>query len=329
MNPKPSKILKISLSVALAVVLLYFAFRGVDWEAFMGGLRSCGWGWVFVSMLCGMLAFFLRGLRWWLLLRPLDSSVSFLSAFEAVCVGNAANCGIPGAGEFVRCGMLSNAGLGYERVLGTVVVERMWDLISLFLILSGLTVFKWDVFGGFLMEHIISPASARLSIGLGWVLLPLLLLAAAAFWAVIQFRSKSALCAKICALFTGLWTGVKTGIHLERAGQFILYTVLIWAAYTAQSFCIISALPDFPELGALDALFLMAAGSIASVVPVPGGFGAYHFIVATAIASLYALPWDSGILFATLAHESQAVTMLLSGLLCYIAFKFRAKNTHI
>lgn len=323
MNKKVSKILKFSLSVALALVLLFFAFRGVDWSAFWGGLGSCRWAWVLAGMACGLLAFLLRAFRWAILVRPLDRDAMFSTIFDAVCIGNAANCGIPGAGEFVRCGLLVSERASYDKVLGTIVVERMWDLLSLFLILVGLTFFKWDVFGTFMYERILIPASSRLNVGMGWMIGALVIMGCACLWGLVHFKDRNSLCAKVWGVVNGLWEGVRTGLRLEHAGIFILYTVFIWAAYCLQSFCFIRALPGFAELGALDAVFLMAAGSIASVVPVPGGFGAYHFIVATAIASLYALPWESGILFATLAHESQAVAMLLSGLACYIAYHIR------
>jgi len=63
----------------------------------------------------------------------------------------------------------------------------------------------------------------------------------------------------------------------------------------------------------------MLAGSLSSLVPVPGGFGAFHYVVASALAAVYGIPWEAGIIFATLSHESQTVTMLICGGCSYAA----------
>ena len=74
-----------------------------------------------------------------------------------------------------------------------------------------------------------------------------------------------------------------------------------------------------------DAFFLMIAGSISSVVPVPGGFGAYHGVVAGALLSIWNIPMGTGMIFATLSHESQAITQALCGLASYIHESFFRK----
>ena len=63
----------------------------------------------------------------------------------------------------------------------------------------------------------------------------------------------------------------------------------------------------------VDALFLMVAGSLGWLVPVPGGFGAFHFVVSIALSTIYGIPFELGIIFATLSHESQAITMAVCG----------------
>ncbi|MFA6770890.1 MAG: UPF0104 family protein, partial [Bacteroidales bacterium] len=75
-------------------------------------------------------------------------------------------------------------------------------------------------------------------------------------------------------------------------------------------------------LGAVDALFLMVVGGLGWVIPVQGGIGAYHFIISLALASVYAIDQTTGVIFATISHESQAITMLLFGTLSLISFYF-------
>ena len=72
-------------------------------------------------------------------------------------------------------------------------------------------------------------------------------------------------------------------------------------------------------LGIVDALFIMLVGNIASLVPVPGGFGAYHFMVSSAMSFVYGIPAGFGMIFATLSHEAQTLTQIVSGGLSYIS----------
>ncbi len=145
---KVKEILKYVLSAAIAGVLLYFSFREVKWDDFVTGLKDCRWGYVMLSMVAGVLAFWFRGLRWRRLLLPVDPGTSRLTAFNAVNIGYLANFVIPRIGEFVRCGVVSRNSAGrkasYEKVLGTVVLERAWDLVSMLLLLVVLLVL-WPV----------------------------------------------------------------------------------------------------------------------------------------------------------------------------------------
>ena len=73
------------------------------------------------------------------------------------------------------------------------------------------------------------------------------------------------------------------------------------------------SIPALDDLTIIDALFLSLAGSLGWLIPVPGGFGAFHFIVSLALQAIYGIPFELGIIFATLSHESQAITMVLFG----------------
>ena len=126
MKEKVGKILKYLISAALAVVMLWFSFRDVEWGEFVAGLQDCRWWFVILSMVAGAFAFWLRAVRWRLLLQPVDPSITRLTAFNGINIGNISNFVLPRIGEFVRCGVISrNSKDGkatYDKVLGTVVL---------------------------------------------------------------------------------------------------------------------------------------------------------------------------------------------------------------
>ena len=317
MNAKTVKILKSVFWALLALVLLWFSFRGVDWAEFWKVIRGSRWGYVLLAMAAGILSFFIRALRWRLLLLPGEPETKRLDCYDGFTIGKLCDFAIPHVGEFVRCGYVVTPRMTYDKALGTVVLERAWDILMLLLMIAVLLVFRGDQYGAFFMDRMLEPAAARLNISFWWLLIALALLAGAAVWAVVALRHRSRFCAGVAGFFRGLVQGFSSFLKMKGKGWFLLLTALLWLMFLMMSWFIIKALPMDLGLSLVDALFIMLVGSVAGIVPVPGGFGAFHYLVALALQTLYAVPFETGIIFATLSHESQAVTMILCGLLSY------------
>lgn len=333
----------------LAVVLLYFSFRGVNWHDFLEALGSCRWEWILAAMICGVISFWLRALRWRELLLPLDSSTTVKTAFNAINIGLVMNLVLPRVGELIRCGFItrhSAAALSgsmhrqqrmasYDKVLGTVVMERSWDVVTLLLLVSIVFVSMWGRFGNFLMDKIVRPFAGNIDLGIWWIPAILVCAGVLCIWLLCRFHAKSRITETIYRFMTGILQGIASCLKMKRWWMFLIYTALIWIMYWLMSQTILlavqgmdtSALPPglseaverLSGLGALDALFLMLAGSLSSLVPVPGGFGAFHYIVATALSTVYGVPFGLGIVFATLSHESQTITQILCGGVSYVS----------
>ena len=136
LKSKAGKILQWLALLSLSVLFLYFAFRGVKWEDFIAGIESCDFRWIFASMLLSVVAFVVRALRWRLAMLPLSSDITRMDAYRGVTIGYLVNFALPRAGEFARCGVISATGKSsFEAVLGSVVLERSWDVISYIIIL--------------------------------------------------------------------------------------------------------------------------------------------------------------------------------------------------
>lgn len=326
MNKKAANLLKYSLTTALAVVLVWFAFRGVDWKAFWEGLQQTRWIWIAFYFVAAVLALVFREERWRCLMRPLDPEIRPLSVWDAINVGNLINVVLPGAGEFVRCGYVSSKRMGYEKALGTLVSERLSDVVAILLLLILSLVLKQDSFGPFFAENLWGPMSERLGGALVWIVAAVVVVLAAFVWGVFRLRGRVRLFTRIADALKGLGTGVASIVKMERKWLFALNTLGIWAMYVLMMWCTIRALPMLDSLGMVDALFLSAVGNLASVIPVPGGIGAYHYLVALSLQSLYGVSWDTGILTATLGHEAHAILIILLGVASYIRFSLRKKK---
>ena len=346
MDSKLKKFLKYTLSFGVAAALLYFAFRKMDWHQFWIALKDCRWAFVLLSMAAGATSFFIRSQRWRMLLLPIHPGLRRKTVFHAVNISYIANLVVAYIGEFVRCGIIaahshkaSGGGddthrqASYDKVLGTIVVERGWDIVSMGMILLVFLLATWRRYGSFFAEKVFGVTAGRLNGGILLSLAALLLLAGVLVWAVIRFSDRWKPLAKVAGFLRGIGTGVASCLKMKKAGMFFILTLLLWGCYWMMSASIVWAVQGIsPEavgpqwasvmdrlagLDMVDALFLALAGALSSLVPVPGGFGAFHFIVSSAILYVYGIPVEIGLIFATLSHESQILTQILCGSVSY------------
>ncbi len=326
MNRKATKVIKYLLSVGLAAVLVWFAFRGVDWKAFLDGLRETRWGYVLIFTLVSVLALFFREERWRLMMEPLDPDVKMLDAWDASNVGNIVNVVLPGAGEFVRGGYIRSRKMSYDKIMGTIVCERAWDVFSVLLMLIIALLLKWDTFGAFFIENIWNPLTHSLGFSMWWILAPILLALAGFVWGTFHWEGKYQFCAKVAGTIRGLGTGIASFVHIRRKWAFVLYTLGIWITYLLMTYYNFKAIPALAHLTFFDSIFVSAVGNIASVIPVPGGLGAYHYLVALTLESIYGATWETSLLFATLSHETHALLLIILGIVSYVRLSLRRKR---
>ena len=324
MNQNIKKILKYAASAALAILLLWVSFREVEWSEFWAQVKACRWEFIILSMVAGSSAFWLRAVRWRQLLLPLDPSVSRLTAFNGVNIGNISNFIFPRIGEFIRCGVITRRSkITYDKVLGTVVLERGWELLVMLLLLAVVVVGGASRFGGFFVEQIWTPLASRLSFSLWWIVALLALAGLAGLWALWRYRDTNAFCSKVWGIFRGLGQGFSSCLRMDRKWLFFAYTALIWVMYWLMAASVMWAAPFLDGLDLIDALFLSLVGGLGFAVPVPGGIGAFHFIISLALSAIYGIPMEMGIIYATLSHTSQAITQILFGLGSYASESLR------
>lgn len=325
MTAKAKDIVKYILSAALAVLLVWIAFRSVDWKAFLEGLKFTRWWYVVPFLAASVAALVLRTTRWRDLLKSSGHDVRWIRVWDSHNIGNLANVALPGSGEFIRCGYVVGKS-GYGDAFGTAMMERTWDVIAVIVMIILALVLDRAKFGPFFVEQVWTPLSDKLSFSLWWIVALLVLALVLFFWAVFRFRDRNGLFRRVADALASVGHGFTSFAKLPRKGLFLVYTVGIWLMYLLMCYCILKAVPDLSGLGLEDALFFTAVGNIASVIPVPGGIGAYHYLVALSVSTLYGGSWETGLLFATLQHELHAILIILLGVVSYVALNLRSRN---
>jgi hypothetical protein len=232
-------------------------------------------------------------------------------------------------GEVSRCGSLQKtANIPFEKSFGTVITERIVDLLGL-VALVGLTfIVEWAPIQQFLFPNFHLPPTTLLAgigagfiafTGLIWVLRDRFMLR----WN--QFVETN----KVGKLLQGWFIGIISIKEVANPQKFILYTFLIWLAYYINTYALLLAFPISSSLSLSAGLTVLVMGTFGMATPTQGGIGAYHSLVASAL-SFYLVPTKDAIVLATFFHGTQMATILLFGGLSFIiTFFIPQKNAGI
>ncbi|OFY31762.1 MAG: hypothetical protein A2X17_01015, partial [Bacteroidetes bacterium GWF2_41_61] len=249
--------LKYFILLAVAGILLWVSFKGVHWSDFKAGLLSTDFRWIAVSMLVSIFVFWLRALRWRLIMLPLGFRIKRRDAWDGVNIGYITNFAVPRAGEFARCGVITKkTGLPFETVAGTVVLERSVDLLSLGAITLAVIVLEWKKFGNFINKEIVGTLDNKLSANLTWVAAAIIVSFVVFLYIIYRFRERHPIFRRITDIAKGVISGVMSGFRMPQKWLFLLYTATIWFCYWLMSYTTILAFPAVEGLTAVDALFL-------------------------------------------------------------------------
>ena len=315
MNKKAKNTIKLVLSLALAIVLVWFSFKSIDWPQFWANLQCTRWGFVLLFCICAILAILIRALRWHKMIKPLDPDIKLPTTWDANNIGNLTNAVISGSGELVRCAIVSKGGAQYNAVLGTEIMERAWDGLAIMILVILSIVLGSDVISQFFSEHIWGPLAGNPHNAL-WVTLVVLIIVVVVILSR-RLKNRYTFFNKLYEFFHGLVAGFSSFRNMQGKGLFLVYTAFLWGMYILMYLFVLKSIPALSGLGITDAILLAAIGNIASVIPVPGGIGAYHYLIALSLSTIYGINWEIGILFATLQHELHAVLLIVLGIISY------------
>ncbi len=333
-------ILKYLVSLAIAGGLLWFTFQQSHLDAadLWQKIKAADYRWVFLSAVFTTVAHWSRAERWRILLEPVvPQRPTALDATVSVLTGYLANLALPRAGEVARCGTLYKlSGVPVNVSFGTVVAERLFDVLMLLLLLAATFVLEFDRLSQFFMEFLggkLPNGAAGQNTGglgilvvVGAVLLGLALLTWFLFTRYREALGRHPLYQKVSGFITGLLSGLLSVRKLRRPGAFIAHTLLIWAMYYLMSYTLFFAMPATANLGALAGLTILVVGSLGMAAPTPGGIGSFHLLVGQ-VALLYGLTGQDGQVLATFIHGVSTVMIIILGILALLVVLLRRNKT--
>jgi uncharacterized protein (TIRG00374 family) len=322
-------IIKYVLILSIGVGMLWLAFSGVSLKDTIKHIMNAKMLWLFLSVAASLIAFYSRALRWNLLIEPLGYKPSDSNTFAALMVGYLANLAVPRLGEVSRCGAISKVeSVPFNSVLGTVIIERIIDVLCLLICIMLVAFNEYERLGNFLYENIYIPVTSKFSIIANnpLVVLAVAIVLIGVIYLLFRRHKKGGQkVAKFSALIKGVVNGIDSVRRMKRPVAFIAHTVLIWFMYFLMSYVCFRALEPTSLLNWHAGLFVLVVGGMGMSAPVQGGIGAYHLLVSQGLI-LYGISKENGLAFATLMHGSQTLVVIIIGGLSYLYLFLKKKN---
>jgi uncharacterized protein (TIRG00374 family) len=327
--------LKYILFLFIGIGMLWLTFRNQDFGAVVDKIKHVHIGWLLLSVFVAVLAHISRTVRWNMLIEPLGYKPKIINTFWALCAGYFANLAVPRIGEITRCAMLSKAeNVPFNELIGTVIVERIMDVIMLLLFLILVATMEFKLIGGFLNENIILPMVQKFQNVSAMQLAIVFFILVAGCMIMYRYLARSTKFSggieKVIHLLKGVMDGVKSVGRLKNIPLFIFHTLFIWTMYFFASYFCFFALDATSALDARAGLFILVIGGLGMSAPVQGGIGAYHFIVSRGLM-LYNIPETEGIVYATVVHGYQTILVILlgaTGFFVLMATNKKSKQIH-
>ena len=314
MNKLIKKALKLILPLVLGGFVLFWVYRDFDFaKAGYVLLHGVNWWWMLFSLVFGVFSHVIRGWRWKMTLEPLGAFPKTGDCVNAIFVSYAANLVLPRVGEISRCGVLAKYDdISFAKSLGTVVTERLVDVVCMALITGTTFLLQMPVFFSFFKETGTKIPSVMHLLTSAWFYVVLFCVIGVVVLLYYLMRALSFF-ERVKGIVFNVYEGVMSLRNVKNIPLFVLYTVLIWLCYFLHFYLTFYCFGFTGHLGVMAALVMFAAGTFAVVVPTPNGAGPWHFAVISMMVLYGVNAVDAGI-FALIVHGIQTFLVALLGI---------------
>ena len=308
MNANTKKTLRIALPVLLAAFFGWYTFSKLPIDQIIPYFKTANYAWIALGMSFGFLSNLSRAYRWKFLIVPMGYPLRFPNSVMAVFIGYLANFGIPRSGEVLRAAVLTNyEGVPFQKSFGTIIAERMADLVILLSIVAITLLIQFDFIYA-LLEKAFQPKKLILLGAIGVVFCFLV------FLFLKKRHSKIAL--KVRDFVRGLLEGILSIFKMEQKWAFIFHTLFIWLMYVLMFYVTSLAVDDLKgvSIGALLIAFIAGSFTIAAT---NGGIFVYPLAIGAAF-SIFDIPENPSIAFGWIMWSSQTLMIIILGSLSFL-----------
>lgn len=303
MSIKAKPLIKLLLPLILGVVLVWYSLSKISIPTLLEYFKNANYYWIALGVFLGVLSHLSRAYRWKFLLQPLGYKPKLFNSIMAVFSGYLVNYTIPRAGEITRATVLTNyENIPLEKSLGTIVSERIADMLVMFFIITITLMLEFDFIYGLLIETF-NPQ--KLIYGL-----VVLIIVGILFFLYIK-TSKSKIAVKLRTFTSGLITGILSVFKMKNKWLFIFHTIFIWGMYLLMFYVTSFSIDTLQPLpfSAILIGFISASFSIAAT---NAGVGSYPEAIVIAFL-LFAIPEEPSRAFGWILWSAQTLMIIILG----------------
>jgi uncharacterized protein (TIRG00374 family) len=296
----------------IGITLFLFVYHNFDIKELIRALSDVKFGWIFVSVLLGIINIYIRALRWKMLISTMGYKPRTINLFFAVIILYFTNLIIPRGGEVSRCAVISKyENTPFVKLLGTVFVERLTDMFLFFLILTTVVIWQFSFF-----RTVINYPEVGLDFSsfhpkfmtVIMIVIPLCILVLLG----IKFKLLRKIYLKIMHLKEEFIEGISVIRHMKGKFLYVVYTILIFFIWLLMLYTVFFAYAPTAELTFSAAILTDTYGTLAFLLPIQAGIGAWHFIVINCLF-FFGIDKASGMIFALIAHTFTNLVFVLFG----------------
>ena len=260
------------LMILLAAVVFGFIIYKTDWVATKDAISGANYGLVFIGALIMSLSHYLRAYRWSLLGKSAGYPLNKRRAFYSVMSGYLVNAATSRGGEVARCALTAKSEKApVETLIGTVITERIIDLITMLIMAVLALAIQFNVLWSFAYDFAIEPLIQN------WQWIALFIVGAIlSFFLIKRFRPKKEKSSD--GFLSKFLSGLNSFFEIPNKGPFILASFGIWLGYWLSLYLQLEALQITEHMNIANALAILMFSSLGIIIPVPGGAGVWYSI---------------------------------------------------
>lgn len=321
--------LKIIIPLGLGLYLVWFFINGLspsDKQDILVAFKQANYGWVLFSFVFAILSHMSRAYRWKYTLEPLGYKPDFWKSFMSVMIAYLVNMAVPRLGELSRCGAMAKyEGIPFNKLLGTVIAERVADMLILLVVITAVIFIQYEVIKGILAESLLALSSKVPGYGMLLILSILGVLFVSFIYYLAILKTENPIVKKVIELFKGIWEGLASIITMKNKWAFLGHTIFIWLMYLMMFYICFLALPQTLTVPFGGILTAFALGGI-TIAATNGGIGAYPLAI-QGVLLLYGVDKNIGGAFGWITWSAQTVLLVVMGLLAFIILPIYDKKT--
>jgi len=327
------------LSIIQYVLFLFIGLGLIWWQLhsmtkqeesdFIIAIKNANYWMVIPIIIISIVVNISRSIRWKMIMKPLSFEPALKNVFSVLMIGYLINAAVPRLGEIVKCTFLAKyEKFPFNKILGTVIVEKLFDLTCYFIFLAITIIIQINTIGDFLWQKIIQPNTYSFqTFSIRMVIIIGIIVGIIFIKKLLQkYFPENKLFRKSKLLFVEMFEGLKTIKKIENKKTFFYHTLFIWVMYLLQIYFAFYGLDETSHLSIKVAFSVLSIVTLA-MISTPGGIGSFPLFVMQ-ILILYNIPTPIGKAFGWMMWGITTLQTIVLGLVSLILIPLINKHKY-